>query len=107
MKSHLRLLVFVFCLLSATLGTRAEEKKPPPSDAAGLPKEVRTIFEARCVKCHGGDEPKAKLNLSNSEGISRGGRRGSVVTAGKPAESMLWKLIHDDKMPPKLPLPEN
>jgi hypothetical protein len=106
MISHLRLLVLGSCFMLAALGTSAEEKKLPP-DAAALPKEVQAIFQARCVKCHGGDEPKAKLNLSNSEGISRGGRRGSVVTSGKPAESMLWKLIHEDKMPPKQPLPEN
>src|SRR5262249_30887918 len=51
-------------------------------------------------------EPKAKLNLSNSEGISRGGRHGSVVAVGKPADSTLWKMVREDKMPPKEPLPE-
>jgi hypothetical protein len=107
MNSHLRLLVLVSCLVLAALGTSAEEKKTPPPDAAALPKEVQAILQARCGKCHGGDEPKAKLNLSNVEGISRGGRRGAVVSAGRPAESALWKMIRDDKMPPKEPLPES
>ncbi|HEY1861701.1 MAG TPA: DUF1553 domain-containing protein [Gemmataceae bacterium] len=107
MNSDLRLLVLVFCLVLAALGTSAEDRKTPPPDGAALPKEVQSILQARCVKCHGGDEPKAKLNLSSPEGISRGGRRGAIVSAGKPGESALWKMVRDDKMPPKEPLPES
>jgi mono/diheme cytochrome c family protein len=106
MKSRLLLLLILSGSLLAGFQASAEEKQAAPREAAALPKEVQTILQDRCVKCHGGDAPKAKLDLASADGISRGGRRGTVVSAGKPAESMLWKMIREDKMPPKEPLAE-
>jgi hypothetical protein len=93
--------------LVAAYGAFAEEKKAAAPESAALPKEIQTIFQARCIKCHGDEASKAKLNLAGAEGVSRGGRRGPVVSSGKPAESVLWRMIHEDKMPPKEPLPES
>jgi hypothetical protein len=106
MKLRLLFLLILSAFLLGVFRASAEEKQAASPEAAALPKEVQTILQAHCTKCHGGDEPKAKLNLASSEGISRGGRRGVVVSAGKPADSMLWKMVREDKMPPKEPLPE-
>jgi mono/diheme cytochrome c family protein len=92
-------------LLLAGLRLAAEDKKEPAA-AAHLGKEVAALFQARCVKCHGVEQPKAKLDLTSMEGLSRGSKRGPVVIAGKPADSSLWHAIQEEKMPPKQPLPE-
>jgi cytochrome c553 len=92
-------------LLLAALRSAAEDKKEPTA-AADLSKEVVALFQARCVKCHGAEQPKSKLNLTSLDGLSRGSKRGPVVVAGKLADSPLWHVIDGEKMPPKQPLPE-
>src|SRR5215831_12380857 len=92
-------------LLLAGLRLAAQDKKEP-APAADLGKDVVALFQARCVKCHGTEQPKAKLDLTSMEGLSHGSKRGPVVIAGKPADSALWHVIQEEKMPPKQPLPE-
>jgi hypothetical protein len=80
---------------------------PRPSSEKNIPqltRDVLSLFQARCVRCHGGDKPKAKLNLTSLEGIGRGGKSGPVVSPGKPQDSLLWQLVQEDEMPPKKPL---
>jgi hypothetical protein len=91
--------------VGAALPLPAQEKKTPlPASAVPAPQEVMALFQTRCSKCHGGDKAKAKLNLSNLEGVSRGSRSGEVVVPGKPKESLLWQAVDESKMPPKEPL---
>jgi hypothetical protein len=73
-------------------------------EAAGLSKDVLALFQDHCVKCHGPVKPRAKLNLANLEGISRGSTNGPVVSPGKPEDSLLWQLVQEAEMPPKKPL---
>ncbi len=68
---------------------------------------VLGLLQTRCVKCHGGKEPKARLNLTSLEGLSQGSRAGAVVVPGKPDASLLWQVVHEGRMPPKQPLSES
>lgn len=65
---------------------------------------VQTLLKTHCVRCHGPNEPKAKLDLSSLAGMARGGESGVVVTAGKLDDSLLWRRVEADEMPPKHPL---
>jgi mono/diheme cytochrome c family protein len=89
-------------LLLSGGGLAAAEPK-----AADLGKEALALLQARCVRCHGADRPKAKLSLADSESLRRGGRHGAVVAPGKPDDSPLWQFVRDGRMPPKEPLAEN
>src|SRR5438876_496474 len=63
-------------LAVAVLSTRAADDKkkasvdvsklPPASDQKGVTyaKDIKPIFEKSCVKCHGAEKPKAKLQAS-------------------------------------------
>jgi mono/diheme cytochrome c family protein len=67
--------------------------------------DIKPIFDATCIKCHGAQKPKAKLRLDSLEGILKGGEDGKVVEAGKSDKSMLvLNIAHvgdeDDFMPP-------
>src|SRR5207245_4617786 len=86
---------------------RAEENKPlSPQTAVELQKQVQTLFRARCIKCHGGEKPKAKLNLASFDGLANGGKSGLAVLPGQVDRSRLWQMIQQEKMPPKEPLPD-
>lgn len=66
-------------------------------------RDIKLIFENKCVKCHGKDEPKGKLDLSNKEGVVAGAAGDPIYVADKPEESLIVTLIlhPDDPMPPQ------
>jgi mono/diheme cytochrome c family protein len=82
-------------------------KLPPVSSATGVTyeKDIKSIFDTSCVKCHHGEKPKAKLSMDTLEGVLKGSKEGKVVIPGKSAESKLVLSIayvgeEDDYMPP-------
>ncbi len=101
MKALSHILATVLCLLLLPSCVLAEERR------AELQKEILALFQSRCLKCHGTEKPKANLTLASFEGVSRGSKNGAVVVAGKVADSVLWQMVHEDKMPPKQPLAES
>jgi hypothetical protein len=105
---RLYLLLMIVCMPLAGLRLAADEQKQAAANGGdALGKDVLAIFQARCLKCHGTDNPKSKLNLSSFDELAKGSKRGPVVVPGKIATSSLWEQVHEDKMPPKQPLPEN
>jgi mono/diheme cytochrome c family protein len=48
-----------------------------------------SLFEGRCVFCHGGPNPEAGLDLSSYQGLLAGGDSGPAVVPGKPDESLI------------------
>lgn len=100
-------------IASATLVANAEtkidkSKLPPASDKKGVTyvADIKPIFEKSCVKCHGAEKPKAKLQLNSLEGALKGGENGKVIEPGKSADSVLvhniaWLGEEDYWMPPK------
>src|SRR5690606_21122009 len=78
----------------------------PPEGALDFATAVWPILESRCLKCHGAEKPKAKLQLDTPEHILKGSEDGPVVVPGKPDESSLLQRVilpadHEDIMPPK------
>lgn len=82
--------------------------KIPPASAqkdVTFAKDIKPIFDASCVKCHGAEKPKAKLRLDSLEGVLKGGVDGKVVKPGESAKSVLViNIAHlgdeDEWMPP-------
>lgn len=82
-------------------------KLPPASTQTGITyeKDIKPIFDATCIKCHGEKKPKAKLRLDSLAGVMKGGDDGKVIEPGNSAKSMLvLNVAHlgdeDDYMPP-------
>jgi hypothetical protein len=48
---------------------------------------------------------EGELNLGTPRSFARGGENGATVAPGKPDDSLLWKRIAADEMPPDAPLP--
>lgn len=72
-------------------------------------KDVKPIFEAKCVPCHNDQRRFGGLNLSSYANIMKGGDDGRVIVAKNPAASKLMKMlkgIAKPRMPKgKPPLP--
>jgi len=76
-------------------------------DKVDFVKSIQSIFEARCVECHGLKKPKGELRMDTLEATLKGGESEEpVLVPGKSAESGIYKHIslpadHDDIMPSK------
>ena len=79
------------CALTASSALFSE---PPQFES-----QVRPILEANCLQCHGPKLRTKDLNLSTYESLMRGSESGPVVVPGKPAESRLYKMVHEGLMP--------
>ncbi|HAB16752.1 MAG TPA: hypothetical protein DCE44_09915, partial [Verrucomicrobiales bacterium] len=69
-------------------------------------KQVRSVLEVYCLKCHGDEKPKGGLSLTTRSNAIKGGDDGTSLVPGDPQKSPLYTLTvlpadHDDVMPPK------
>lgn len=82
-------------------------KLPPASDKKGVTfaKDIKPLFEASCVKCHGPEKQKADLRLDSLEAALKGGEGGKCIVPGNSAKSGLVhavsRLDEDSAMPPE------
>ncbi len=77
-----------------------------PQQEAQLNIQVRAILAHNCYQCHGEEKIKGELRLDSKERLFKGGEHGSVIVAGKPSESELYRRItlpagHKEAMPSK------
>ena len=114
---HAAVVVFFLAISVAAAQTAKKAPEPIGADHAekmvkGLDifkKHIKPLFEAKCLRCHGGKKIESDFDLSDGEGLLKGGQIGNSVVAGKSKESQLVKLIQHAKEPhmpegdPKLP----
>jgi mono/diheme cytochrome c family protein len=98
-------------LVAATGALAQDAKLPPASTKSGVTyaTDIKSIFDASCVKCHSGDKPKAHLHLDTLAGVLKGTKMGPVVKPGDSANSFLVKSVaHAVKDPDAwMPPPHN
>ena len=63
-------------------------------------RDVKPLFVAKCVKCHGGDSTKSGLDLRTATAVKQGGDTGPSVVPGDAAKSLLLEQITSGAMPP-------
>lgn len=86
---------------SAPAATEAPATAPAASgDAASFSRDVMPIFEKSCIRCHGGENgEEGDLDLRKHADVMKGGKDGVVVVPADSANSMLFQLIDNGKMP--------
>ena len=62
--------------------------------------EALPIFQAKCIACHGQENPPGNLDLRTLEGILKGGENGPVVVEGASEQSILIRMVSSGSMPP-------
>ncbi|MBS0263495.1 MAG: hypothetical protein JSS02_16260 [Planctomycetes bacterium] len=84
---------------------QVERKRPGGTPGAGggaFERDVAPVLVARCLNCHGNDNPRGNLQITTFAGIVRGGDSGAFVVPGKPDESSLIARINatgEQRMP--------
>ena len=82
-------------------------KLPPASDQKGLTydKDIKPLFEASCVNCHGERRQRAGLRLDSLQAVLTGSDEGKVITPGDSKGSGLVHAVAqidpETAMPPK------
>ncbi|MEO8657605.1 MAG: DUF1553 domain-containing protein [Bryobacteraceae bacterium] len=69
------------------------------ADGPSFDKDVKPIFQARCLGCHGASA-MGKLDLRNPDAILKGGASGPVVMPGASTTSLLIDKVVTQQMPP-------
>ncbi|MHC1768082.1 MAG: DUF1549 domain-containing protein [Verrucomicrobiia bacterium] len=90
----------------AALPPEQLEKLPKPTARqVDFANDIKPIFEARCISCHGRGKNKGSFALDSRETMLRGGDSGPAVVIGQSAESYLIELVSgldpDNVMPQK------
>jgi uncharacterized membrane protein len=70
----------------------------PQRDVAS---EVRAVFAAKCVGCHGPNLVKPRGRFGYVLDLARVASNREMVVPGSPAESELWELVKRGEMPPE------
>ncbi|MGI8980829.1 MAG: PSD1 and planctomycete cytochrome C domain-containing protein [Pirellulaceae bacterium] len=63
--------------------------------------KVQPVLAAKCLKCHGADDPKGNLDLRSKAGMLAGGDSGPAIVEKDAAKSLLLQRIAAGEMPPK------
>ena len=87
-------------LLLAVLPTLSEAVEKPPGSLRFVA-DVLPVLRKHCVKCHGGAQRKAELNLQTLGGLARGGESGQpTIVVGAAQRSYLIQQVTSGAMPP-------
>ena len=102
------LLAWTALNLAAASGLTPEQMQALPPPAPGKPvfaRDIKPIFEASCLKCHGRGRSKGGFQLDTRATLLQGGDSGPVVVPGHSAQSLLVELVAgvdpDNVMPKK------
>ena len=98
--------------IASVIGTTAfagvdVSKLPPAATKKGVTyaTDIKPLFQASCIRCHGAERPKGGLRLDSLESVLKGGKEGPVVVIGDGAKSDLViavsQLDPEMSMPPK------
>ena len=99
------------CTLLILISLGCSEKlleKKPSSDNQGpeFARDIEGIMAKYCFECHGAKNTESGLDLRTVASMLKGGETGPAIVAGKPEESLLFEMIHDEKMPPEGEMPK-
>src|SRR5437868_9733996 len=91
----IRAVILLFCCTAfGKLTPEQREKLPPPAEhTINFSKEIKPIFEASCIKCHGRGKDKGGFAIDNRETFLKGGDSGPVAIPGKSGESLLIEMV--------------
>jgi len=83
-----------------------ESQLPPPAAIrVDFARDVKPIFQASCLRCHGPERPKSGFRLDTREGALKGGENGVDIVVGNSVRSPLIhnvaRLVPDLEMPPE------
>ncbi len=75
------------------------------ADPIDFERQIKPLFEANCLSCHGETRPKGGFRMTTREKTIEGGDYGEGMVPGDPSKSPIYTLMilpadHADVMPP-------
>ncbi|HEX4121507.1 MAG TPA: DUF1549 domain-containing protein [Verrucomicrobiae bacterium] len=110
MKSKFAVILAATCVVALAQGAaltpdQIKALPPPAKHRVDFGTEVKPIFEASCIRCHGRGRQKGGLRIDSRETLLKGGDSGPAAIAGKSAQSYIIALVSgidpDETMPKK------
>ncbi len=90
---------FFACTLLLLLTVSGGRGAEATAEGLRLAGQVRTIFEAKCLDCHGPELPRPKGKFGYVLDLKRVAANPEYVERGHPETSELYKMVRDDDMP--------
>ncbi len=100
------LLFLSLTTLRASTTTNIDESQlpAPATNKIEFVRDIKPIFDASCIRCHGPVKPKSGFRLDSREAALKGGESGMDIIPGNSAKSPLIHftaaLVEDMEMPP-------
>ncbi len=99
-----RKIVSILLLVLGAVGPPARTADPIAPSSGVTPvfeRDIRPIFRAYCLDCHGAaKKKKGSLDLRLARLTRLGGKSGAAIVPGEPARSLLLKRVREGEMPP-------
>lgn len=92
-------LAVALCVLASAFATALVAAPEPPLTF----RDVKPIFDKRCLPCHGADYPGGNFRVDSYAEIMKGGKHGKAVIAGKSLESRIMKMLKGT-IQPRMPM---
>ena len=99
LKSSLLLSCLLATCFDVTPNANSTGAADPPLETVFFSIDIRPLFEANCLRCHGG---AGGLELDSYSGVILGGISGAVVLPGDPVNSLLIRRL-EGTVPPQMP----
>ena len=84
--------------MATAVPTPSTTPPPPPVEATFESLDAR-VFKSRCVVCHSGTTPAARIDLSSYEGMRAAQTFPPLITPLDPKASLLFEVVETGRMP--------
>jgi mono/diheme cytochrome c family protein len=80
---------------AAPAAPAAPKELPPASTKTGVTfaTDIKPIFDASCIKCHGDQKPGGGIVLTSLESTLKGGKDGKILTVGDSTKGSMIKAV--------------
>ena len=87
--------IAILILIGSHSNSIAQGNKTPTFESEILP-----VLKVKCIGCHSGQTPQAKLDLQAKPSILTGGKSGPAIVVGSSEKSLLVEKVLSGSMPP-------
>ncbi len=106
MSLHPLLVILVLAVGTIAAAEEALAEEPQsPARSIDFNRQIAPLLISHCLECHSGASPEGGLSLVDADSAMHGGDSGPAIVSAN-LESLLWKRVEADEMPPEHPLSE-
>src|SRR5215831_18913670 len=86
-------LAFAYCAFGKMTPEQIQSLPAPAIRTVSFSQDIKPIFDASCIKCHGRGRTKGGFQLDSRETVLKGGESGSALVLGRSEDSLIIELV--------------